>query len=109
MCIRDRGGGSRAGNDQNQDKQKAKLIDKKTKQYVYLFDDKAKTVKKAEVTTGIQDEQYIIVKTGIKAGQKIVSGPYSAIQNKVKGGMKVDETTKDKLFSTENKKELRKS
>ena len=43
------------GNDQNQDKQKAKLNDKKVKQYVYLYDDKAKTVKKAEVTTGIQD------------------------------------------------------
>ena len=93
-----------AGNDQNQDKQKAKLNDKKVKQYVYLFDDKAKTVKKVEVTTGIQDDQYIIIKTGIKAGQKIVSGPYSAIQNKLKDGMKVEETTKDKLFSTEKKK-----
>jgi HlyD family secretion protein len=98
------GSGASAGNDQNQDKQKAKLNDKKTKQFVYLFDDKAKTVKKAEVTTGIQDDQYIIVKTGLKSGQKIVSGPYSAIQNKLKDGMKVEETTKDKLFSTEKKK-----
>jgi HlyD family secretion protein len=93
-----------AGNDQNQDKQKAKLNDKKVKQYVYLFDDKANTVKKAEVTTGIQDDQYIIVKSGLKAGQKIVSGPYSAIQNKLKDGMKVEVTTKDKLFSSEKKK-----
>ena len=93
-----------AGNDQNQEKQKAKLNDKKVKQYVYLFDDKAKTVKKAEVTTGIQDDQYIIIKSGLKAGQKIVSGPYSAIQNKLKDGMKVEETTKDKLFAGENKK-----
>lgn len=93
-----------AGNDQNQDKQKAKLNDKKVKQYVYLFDNKAKTVKKAEVTTGIQDDQFIIIKSGIKAGQQIVSGPYSAIQNKLKDGMKVEETTKDKLFSAEKKK-----
>lgn len=93
-----------AGNDQNQDKQKAKLNDKKVKQYVYLFDDKAKTVKKAEVTTGIQDDQYIIVKSGLKAGQKIVSGPYSAIQNKLKDGMKVEETTKENLFSADKKK-----
>ena len=71
---------------------------------VYLFDDKANTVKKAEVTTGIQDDQYIIIKTGLKAGQKIVTGPYSAIQTKLKDGMKVEETTKDKLFSTEKKK-----
>ncbi len=93
-----------AGNDDNQQKQKAKLNDKKTKQYVYLFDDKANTVKKAEVTTGIQDDQYIIIKSGLKAGEKIVSGPYSAIQNKLKDGMKVEVTTKDKLFSTDKKK-----
>lgn len=93
-----------SGNDQNMDKQKAKLTDKKVKQYVYLFDSKASTVKKAEVTTGIQDDQYIIVKTGLKAGQEIVTGPYSAIQNKLKDGMKVEKTTKDKLFSTDGKK-----
>lgn len=93
-----------AGNDQNMDKQKSKLNDKKVKQYVYLFDSKASTVKKVEVTTGIQDDQFIIVKTGLKSGQEIISGPYSAIQNKLKDGMKVEKTTKDKLFSTDNKK-----
>ena len=93
-----------ANSGDDQDKQKAKLNDKKVKQYVYLFDDKASTVKKAEVTTGIQDDQFIIIKSGVKAGQKLVSGPYSAIQNKLKDGMKVEVTTKDKLFSTEKKK-----
>ncbi|SFG94708.1 efflux RND transporter periplasmic adaptor subunit [Pedobacter insulae] len=93
-----------AGNDQNMDKQKSKLNDKKVKQYVYLFDSKATTVKKVEVTTGIQDDQFIIVKSGIKSGQEIVSGPYSAIQNKLKDGMKVEKTTKDKLFSADGKK-----
>lgn len=96
--------GSSSGNDQNMDKQKSKLNDKKVKQFVYLFDSKASTVKKVEVTTGIQDDQFIIVKTGIKAGQDVVSGPYSAIQNKLKDGMKVEKTTKDKLFSTDAKK-----
>lgn len=95
---------SNAGTDQNQDKQKAKLNDKKVKQYVYLFDSKASTVKKTEVTTGIQDDQFIIIKSGLKANQEIVSGPYSAIQNKLKDGMKVEKTTKDKLFTTETKK-----
>ncbi|WP_379083939.1 efflux RND transporter periplasmic adaptor subunit [Pedobacter sp. UC225_65] len=93
-----------AGNDQNQDKQKNKLNDKTVKQFVYLFDSKTSTVKQAEVTTGIQNDQYIIVKTGLKAGQEIVTGPYSAIQNKLKDNMKVEKTTKDKLFTTEKKK-----
>ncbi|TCC88167.1 efflux RND transporter periplasmic adaptor subunit [Pedobacter frigiditerrae] len=93
-----------SGNDQNQEKQKSKLNDKKVKQYVYLFDSKTSTVKKAEVTTGIQDDQYIIIKTGLKPGQEIVSGPYSAVQNKLKDGAKVEKTTKDKLFSADAKK-----
>lgn len=93
-----------SGNDQNADKQKAKLNDKKVKQYVYLFDSKTSTVKKTEVTTGIQNDQYIIVKTGLKANQEIVSGPYSAIQNKLSDGLKVEKTTKDKLFSADGKK-----
>lgn len=86
------------------EKQKSKLNDKQVKQYVYLFDAKASTVKKAEVTTGIQNDQFIIVKTGLKAGQEIVSGPYSAIQNKLKDGLKVEKTTKDKLFTSGDKK-----
>ncbi|MDQ8005633.1 MAG: efflux RND transporter periplasmic adaptor subunit [Pedobacter sp.] len=89
---------------QDSEKQKNKLTDKQIKQFVYLFDEKASTVKKAEVTTGIQNDQFIVVKTGLKAGQQIVSGPYSAIQNKLKDGLKVEKTTKDKLFSTGNKK-----
>jgi len=86
------------------EKQKNKLSDKKIKQYIYLFDAKASTVKKAEITTGIQNDQYIIVKTGLKAGQQIVTGPYTAIQTKLKDDLKVEQTTKDKLFNATNKK-----
>lgn len=89
-------------NDQNSDKQKTKLTDKTVKQFVYIFN--AGTVKKVEVTTGIQDDQYIIIKSGVKAGQEVVSGPYSAIQNKLKDGMKVEKTTKDQLFVNPDKK-----
>ncbi|RZK18211.1 MAG: efflux RND transporter periplasmic adaptor subunit [Pedobacter sp.] len=93
-----------AGNDENASKQKSKLTDKKVKQYVYNFDEKTKKVKKVEVTTGIQNDQFIIVKSGVKAGQEIVTGPYSAIQNKLKDGMIVEKTAKDQLFSKDAKK-----
>ena len=92
------------GNDENASKQKSKLTDKKVKQFVYNFDDKTKKVKKVEVTTGIQNDQFIIVKSGVKAGQEIVTGPYSAIQNKLKDGMIVEKTAKDQLFSKDAKK-----
>ena len=94
--------GDNSGNQANMDKQKAKLNDKTVKQFVYVLD-KTK-VKKVEVTTGIQDDQFIIVKSGIKAGEEIITGPYSAIQNKLKDGAVVEKTTKDKLFNNEAKK-----
>lgn len=86
-----------ADNDANADKQKSKLSDKTVKQYVYVFSNG--TVKRAEVTTGIQNDQYIIIKSGLKANQEVVTGPYSAIQNRLKDGMKVEKTTKDQLFA----------
>ncbi len=92
------------GNQENTDKQKSKLTDKKVKQYVYTYDAKSKKVKKTEVTTGIQNDQFIIVKSGVKAGTEVVTGPYSAIQNKLKDGMVVEKTSKDQLFSKDAKK-----
>lgn len=93
-----------SGNQENTDKQKSKLTDKKIKQFVYTFDAKTKKVKKVEVNTGIQNDQFIIVKSGVKAGQEIVTGPYSAIQNKLKDGMVVEKTAKDQLFNKDGKK-----
>ncbi|MFC3562172.1 efflux RND transporter periplasmic adaptor subunit [Pedobacter jamesrossensis] len=93
-----------ANNQENSDKQKSKLADKTVKQFVYIYDAATKKVKQAEVTTGIQNDQFIIIKSGIKAGQEIVTGPYSAIQNKLKDGMIVEKTSKDQLFSKDAKK-----
>lgn len=90
-------------NDQDQSKQKSKLTDKKVKQYVYVYNTD-ETVKQVEVTTGIQNDQFIIVKSGLKAGQEVVTGPYSAIQNKLKDGMKVKKVAKDQLFAEPGKK-----
>lgn len=90
-------------NDASAEKQKNKLNDKQLKQYVYTYAANG-TVKQVEVTTGIQDDQYVQIKSGLKAGTEVVSGPYSAIQNKLKDGVKVEKTTKDQLFATSDKK-----
>ena len=84
-------------------KQRAKLSDKAIKQYVYVYQADG-TVKQVEVTTGIQNDQFIIVKSGIKAGTEVVTGPYSAIQTKLKDGVKVEKTTQDQLFGDKGKK-----
>jgi len=88
---------------QDTEKQKSKLTNKAVKQYVYVYNTDG-TVKQVEVTTGIQNDQFIILKSGLKAGTEVVTGPYSAIQSKLKDGMKVEKTTQDQLFGKKDKK-----
>ena len=47
------------------------------------------TVKTRPVETGLADNTYIEVKSGVKAGEEIVSGSYAAISRKLKDGAKV--------------------
>lgn len=46
-------------------------------------------VKQVPVETGIADTQVIEIKSGVKAGDEIVSGSFSVITRKLKDGMKV--------------------
>ncbi|HWC54223.1 MAG TPA: efflux RND transporter periplasmic adaptor subunit [Chitinophagaceae bacterium] len=55
-------------------------------------------VKKTVVTTGIQDINYIEIRSGLKEGDEVVIGPYSAISKTLKDGAKVKVVPKDKLF-----------
>ncbi len=68
------------------------------KEYVFVFDAKANTVKQVLVTTGIQDDTYIQVLSGLKAGDEVVSAPYSAISKTLKDKDMVQKVDKSKLF-----------
>src|SRR5690606_15626121 len=56
------------------------------------------TVKRAVVTTGIQDINYIEILSGLKEGDEVVSGPYVAVSQALKDGMKVTVVKKEELF-----------
>ncbi len=56
------------------------------------------TVKKTVVVSGIQDINYIEIRSGLTAGDEVVTGPYNAISKKLKTGMKVKIVDKEKLF-----------
>jgi HlyD family secretion protein len=56
------------------------------------------TVKKAVVKSGIQDINYIEVRSGLTGGEDVIVGPYNAISKTLKDGMKVTVVPKDKLF-----------
>ena len=42
-----------------------------------------------KVTTGIADDTYMEIKSGIQPGDEVISGSYSAISRKLKDGAKV--------------------
>jgi hypothetical protein len=61
-------------------------------------------VKQVQVTTGIQDDMYIRILSGLKAGDEVVSAPYPAISKTLKDGSLVDKVDKSKLFDAKDTK-----
>ena len=72
------------------DKKKENDEDDEIQEIVFLYEG-ADTVSTRVVTTGIQDDDYIQVKTGLAEGDKLVVGPYSAISRKLEEGSEVYE------------------
>ncbi|HTB06855.1 MAG TPA: efflux RND transporter periplasmic adaptor subunit [Bacteroidia bacterium] len=73
---------------------------------VFFYDSKINKVKKVVVTTGVQDADYIQIKTGMKENDEIVIAPYSAVSSILKDGMQVSKVDKSELFtasSSDNK------
>ncbi|MCO4291830.1 efflux RND transporter periplasmic adaptor subunit [Solitalea sp. MAHUQ-68] len=56
------------------------------------------------VTTGIQNDSFIEIKSGLKAGDQVITGPYLAVSKTLKSGDKVKKVEKDKLYAGEKKK-----
>jgi len=63
---------------------------------VYLFDEKAKTVKFQPVSTGMTGETMVEVTAGLEAGQTIVTGPFKTLREIEDGGKaRLEEPKKD--------------
>jgi HlyD family secretion protein len=84
----------------SKDKSKEAKAPLKVEECVFVMNDgKAKMVK---VKTGIQDNSYIEIVSGLKEGDEVVSGPYSAIAKQLKDGAAIKKVDKSELFT--NKK-----
>lgn len=68
------------------------LFAKGRQEYVWLVDSDGRVHSRA-ITTGIQDLDRIEVKDGLKEGDRIVSGPVSAVTKELEDGMKVRSET----------------
>ena len=70
------------------------------REVVFVYE-KGDTIQMREVKTGIQDDSYIEILTGLKKGAKVVSAPYSLIFKKLKQGDKVIVVKEEELFTVE--------
>jgi len=62
------------------------------------------TARKANVKTGIQDNTYIQVISGLKDGEEIITAPYSAVSKLLQDGDKVKKVDKKDLFTKDKEK-----
>ena len=70
------------------------------REVVFVYE-KGDTIQMKEVKTGIQDDSYIEILSGLKKGTKVVSAPYSLIFKKLKQGDKVIVVKEEELFTVE--------
>lgn len=80
-------------------KEKQSSAKKRKDEYVFVVE---KGIAKARVVkTGIQDNQYIEIKEGLKENEQVVTEPYTAIQQYLKDGQKVRIVPKEELIQSE--------
>lgn len=73
----------------NERAEKAAQKEEREKISKVVFLKKANKAQVVKVTTGISDDTYTEIKSGIQPGDEVISGSYSAISRKLKDGAKV--------------------
>ena len=74
----------------NQRLEKKTEKDEREKAAKVVFLKKANKAQMVKVTTGIADDTYMEIKSGVQPGDEVISGTYSAISRKLKDGAKVE-------------------
>jgi HlyD family secretion protein len=86
-AARDKGDNSAELTNEKQEKAAQRVESEKLAKVVFLK--KGAKAQQVKVTTGISDDTYMEIKSGIKPGDEVVSGSYSAISRKLKDGAPV--------------------
>lgn len=86
-----------AEEDDNKAKPKATQKQDEIIEYVFVVNEKNEATLQA-VKTGVQDNEFIQVISGLKGGEKIIIAPFSAISRTLKKGAKVKVVSKKELF-----------
>lgn len=94
---------TRVVREQNSDEASEEKVIENLREVVFIAM-KGDTVAMAEVKTGIQDDNYIEILSGLKEKDRVVDGPYSAVSRKLKSGAKIQVVKESELYSTGKKK-----
>lgn len=94
---------TRADEDSLQMKKNAKDSTEMQKEYVFLS--QKDTVKMVEVRTGIQDDNYIQILSGLQPRDSVITAPYEAISRKLKTGEKIKVVKEEELYKRKTEKE----
>jgi HlyD family secretion protein len=66
-----------------------------------VFVIQADTVARRAVTTGLQNDRFIQIKTGLDVGERVVAGPYTALSRELEAGDQVIVVEKDDFYAME--------
>lgn len=101
VTTRDKNGDTAPGDKKDdkkpQEETKSASADDGIEEVVFVLQ-KDNKVKKVKVKTAIQDLNYIEILEGLKAGDEVITGPYSIVSKTLKDGNLVTVVPKDKLF-----------
>lgn len=86
VAVREKDNGKKVTDDTKPD-DKAKAVAVEFDEVVFVM--KNDTAAMVKVVTGIQDDEFIMIESGLKAKDKVISGPYTEVSKNLKSGDKV--------------------
>ncbi len=94
VTARDPNADKKNTKDDDEARKKSDSGKKLLKEIVFVVN--ADTVAEREVVSGLRDNDYIEIKSGIAEGEVVVTGPYSAVTRKLKSGSRVHKKDEEK-------------
>lgn len=79
------------------EKREALGADDELEEVVFVVTAEGKASRRA-VTTGVQDLRHFEIRSGLKAGERVITAPYTAVSSTLRSGDKVTVVTRDKLL-----------
>lgn len=92
---------SREKREEMREKEEESFLDnEEVKEYVFLYKDGA--AKLTQVETGVQDNTYIQITSGLNEGDEVIVSPYRAVSKTLKNNDSVEKVEKEELFKSDD-------